>query len=179
MFSHVGWRGTQDAERIPLFHFGFPSGLNTFECIWPRAACLDMNFSPLICQHITGVPRFSLPVPAQGWPNAASRRSLKWSLSIAFPLVWTSTSLLVRADLPKISWNFSSQMAKVINSSAKKILFWRLWPCSFIFVQTSFSSGNLWCFHTELGLTLCVLGAYLYHHALLQLPVYLAVSLPR
>lgn len=123
MFSHVGWRGTQDAERIPLFHFGFHSGLNTFECIWPRAACLDMNFSPLICQHITGVPRFSLPAPAQGWPNAASRRSLKWSLSIAFPLVWTSTSLLVRADLPKISWNFSSQMAKVINSSAKKNTF--------------------------------------------------------
>ena len=84
-------------KRIPLFQFDFHSGLKIFGYVFPRAACLDMNFGPLSCQHTTGMPRFSLPVSAWGWPIAASRQSLKLSLSFCIPRVWISTSVLVRS----------------------------------------------------------------------------------
>lgn len=82
-------------KRIPLFKFDFHSGLKIFGYVFPRAACLDINFGPLSCQHNIGMPRFSLPVSAQGWPNAASRQNLKSLFCI--PLVWISTSVLVRS----------------------------------------------------------------------------------
>lgn len=91
-------------KRIPLFQFDFHSGLKNFGYVFPRAACLDMNFGPLSCQHTIGMPRFSLPVSARGWPNTASRQSLILSLSFAFPM--SGFQRPFQSDLPKISWNF-------------------------------------------------------------------------
>ena len=70
-------------KSILLFQSDFYSGLKNTGCIWPRAACLDMNLDLAVNTPLK-VSRFSPPVPAQGWPNVASKQSLKWSL-LHFP----------------------------------------------------------------------------------------------